>query len=113
MTESIRKVGCQMEKRWEATRRLVLSGLIAGGGWACENTEPVSHIGGCERLVVDAARGSDKPVEITCVLTETVWVVALPGEKLTSESLLSTGIPEDAALMISQRERIRPEWCVV
>lgn len=103
----------QMVKCWEAIRRLVLSGLIAGGVCARENTEPVSLIGSCELLLVDAARRSDKPVKTTCELTKTAWVVALPGEKLTLESLLSTGIPEDAALMISQRELIRPEWCFV
>jgi len=51
--------------------------------------------------------------EMACELTETLWVMALPGEKVTKESLVSTGLPDDAALMISERGLIRPEWCTI
>jgi hypothetical protein len=95
------------------TLRLVLCVLISAGAYACENTEPVSYIGSCERLVADSARGGDQPVDVTCDLKKKLWVLALPGKKVTTESLLALGIPEDAALMLAKREFVRPEWCTV
>jgi hypothetical protein len=37
----------------------------------------------------------------------------MPGQKVTAESLLPSGIPEDAARMLSERDQIQPEWCTV
>lgn len=97
-------------------RGFTLVSFISTGLCACENTEPVSRIGSCESIVIDAAGRRDGPFETTCDLTDltkAIWVVALPGEKVATESLSSLGIPSDVALMISQRESLRPEWCTV
>ena len=92
---------------------VALSGLLASAGPGCENSEPVSRIGSCEVVLLDAVKARDGLIDQSCELTKAVWIVALPGESVSTASLQSTGIPEDAALMLSQREFIRPEWCTV
>jgi len=86
---------------------------VALGGVACQNTEPVSIIGSCEGIVRESARGTDAVVRTSCPIGQALWVVALPGSQVASSDLTVLGIPEDAALMMSRRDTVRPEWCAV
>ena len=69
----------------------------------------------CQNLAVEGAQraNSGTPAIVACDFKQLVWLVALPAQQVGFETLKETGIPEDAAISLSQREKPQAEFVVI